>query len=99
MVVESNAEWQGIFRKGFKRAGFRMLLTEDPGRALSRFRQDATVADCVIFSSQQLGRRALEAFNHFGDDPKTSFVRPCCCWTRASGNGSRTSAPRNSAVP
>jgi eukaryotic-like serine/threonine-protein kinase len=75
MVVESNADWQDIFRKGFKRAGYRMLLTEDPARALSRFRQDGTVADCVIFSAQQLGRQAVDMFNHFADDPKTNFVR------------------------
>ena len=74
MVVESNAKMQDIFRKGFKLAGYRVLLTSDPGRALERFRQNTATADCIIFNAQELGRTALDAFNKFGGDTKINFV-------------------------
>jgi len=74
MVVESNVEMQNIFRSGFRKAGYRVLLTSDPKRAIQRFRQDATVADCVIFNAQELGEAAIDGFNQFGKDPKTNFV-------------------------
>ena len=75
MVVESNARMQDIFRDGFKKAGYRVLLTSDPARAVERFRLDGTAADCVLFSAPELGESALEMFNELGDDSKTSFVR------------------------
>ena len=74
MVVESNADLQNIFRSGFRKAGYRVLLTSDPARALQRFQQDAATADCVLFSSQELGHGALEAFNQLATDPKTQLV-------------------------
>jgi len=74
MIVESNAKMQDVFREGLKRAGYRVLLTSDPGRALTRFRQDATAANCVVFNAQELGQSALEAFNRLGEDPKANFV-------------------------
>ena len=74
MVVESNTHMQDIFRQGLRRAGYRVLLTSDPDTALSRFRQDATAADCVVFNAQELGQSALEMFNQFGEDTKTHFV-------------------------
>ena len=75
MVVESNARMQDILRDGLKRAGYRVLLTSDPSRAVDRFRQDGTAADCVLFSAPELGESALEMFNALGEDSKTSFVR------------------------
>jgi serine/threonine-protein kinase len=75
MVVESNQQMQDLFRDGLKRAGYRVLLTSDPVRALARFRQDATAAECVVFNAQELGQSALEQFNALDDDPKTRFVR------------------------
>ena len=74
MVVESNTRMQDVFRESLKKAGFRVLLTSDPERALERFRQDASTADCVIFSSQDLGESALEVFNRLGSDKRTHFV-------------------------
>lgn len=71
MVVESNVRMQDIFRKGFKRAGYRVLLTSDPQRAMTRFKQDALAADCVLFNAQGLGESALEVFNEFGTSSKT----------------------------
>ena len=62
---------QDVFREGFKRAGYRVLVIADPARAVSRFRQDPKVADCVIFNAQQIGQRALEMFNELGEDQRT----------------------------
>lgn len=74
MVVESNPEMQDVFRKGLKRAGWRVLLTIDPARALERFRHEPRgAADCVIFNAQELGESALTVFNRFGDDTKTDY--------------------------
>jgi len=74
MVVESNAKMQDLFRGGLKRAGYRVLLTSDPQRAVQRFRADAATADCVVFNAQEIGRSALAAFNLFGEDKKIDFV-------------------------
>jgi serine/threonine-protein kinase len=74
MIVESNPQMQDIFRDGFKRAGYRVLLTSDPARALYRFQQDADAAECVVFNAQQIGKPALETFNHFAEDTRTNFV-------------------------
>lgn len=74
MVVESNSKLQDIFRDGLKRAGYRVLLTSDPERALDRFRQDSSTADCVVLNAQEVGKSALTAFNHLGDDNRTRLV-------------------------
>ncbi len=74
MVVESNAQMQNVFRDGLKRAGWRVLLTIDPARALERFRHEPQgVADCVVFNAQELGESALEIFNRFAEDTKTNY--------------------------
>jgi eukaryotic-like serine/threonine-protein kinase len=74
MVVESNAQLQDIFRKGFKQAGYRVLVTADPVSAVGRFRQDVSVADCVIFNAQQIGKSALDMFNQLHEDVKTRSI-------------------------
>ena len=74
MFIESNLKMQDIFRDGLKRAGYRVLLTSDPQRALARFEDDAKSADCVVFSTGDLGESALEAFNAFGDGEKTRNI-------------------------
>jgi len=74
MIVESDSQLQDVFRKGFKQAGYRVLVTADPARAAGRFRQDATVADCVVFNAQQIGRPALDVFNELGMDKRTRAV-------------------------
>jgi len=74
MVVESNAKMQDLFRDGLKRAGYRVLLTSDPQRAVERFRQDASTADCVVFNAQEIGRSAMTAFNLFAEDKNIDFV-------------------------
>ena len=74
MIVESDGHMQDIFRKSFKHAGYRVLVTADPGRAAGRFRQDAAVADCVLFCAEQIGRHALDMFNQMGEDKRTASV-------------------------
>jgi eukaryotic-like serine/threonine-protein kinase len=74
MIVESDGQMQDIFRKSFKLSGYRVLVTADPGRAAGRFRQDAAVADAVLFSAQQIGAPALEMFNQLGKDKRTESV-------------------------
>jgi len=74
MVVESNPKMQDLFRDGLKRAGYRVLLTSDPHRAVARFRQEPATADCVLFNAQEIGRSALAAFNLFGEDKNIGSV-------------------------
>ena len=74
MVVESDAKIQDVFREGFKRAGYRVLVIADPVRAVSRFRLDPTVADCAVFNAQTLGQTALEMFNELGAEERTQAV-------------------------
>lgn len=74
MVVESDGQMQDIFRKGFKQAGYRVLVTADPARAAGRFRQDAGVADCVVFNAQKIGPAALQMYNEMGEDKRTQAV-------------------------
>jgi len=74
MVVESDSQMQDVFRDGFKRAGYRVLLTSDPDRALDRFRHDPDVAECIVFNAQQLGRSALTMFNEFGRSKEVSYI-------------------------
>ncbi len=69
MVVEANVKMQDIFREGLKRAGYRVLMTTDPRRALERLIQDPAAAACVIFNAQEVGQGAVEAFNRLADDP------------------------------
>jgi eukaryotic-like serine/threonine-protein kinase len=74
MFVESNVQMQDIFRTGLKRSGYRVLVISDPERALGRFKQDAKAADCVVFSTDELGRPALEAFNRMAENEGTEPI-------------------------
>jgi serine/threonine-protein kinase len=74
MVVESNSRLQDLFREQLKKAGFRVLLTSDPQRALERFRDEPSTAECLILNAQQIGRPALEVFNQFGEETKIQHV-------------------------
>ena len=91
MVVESNTKMQDVLRTGFRRAGYRVLLTSDPTRAFERFHNDATTGDAVLINAQSIGEGAVEIFNRFGNDPKTDFVRvallldtPQVAWKKAA---------------
>jgi eukaryotic-like serine/threonine-protein kinase len=74
MFVESNIQLQDVLRDRLKSKGYRVLVTQDPDRALSRFADGSRVADCVIFSTGELGEPALEAFNRFGEAKHTGRI-------------------------
>jgi len=74
LVVESNAQMQDIFREGLKKAGYRVLMTADPGRALARLQQDSSAAECIVLSAQEVGPGALQAFNEMIGDKRTETI-------------------------
>jgi serine/threonine-protein kinase len=74
MLVESNYQLQDIIRQKLKNTGYRVLVTADPDRALGRFASGDKAADCVIFSTGELGEEALAAFNRFADGPHTAEI-------------------------
>ncbi len=75
MLVESKANLQNAIRERLKSRGYRVLIIQDPNRALARFDPlDDPPADCVIFSAAELGALALEAFNKFADDEHTCEI-------------------------
>lgn len=74
MVVESNVKMQDLLRELFKRNGYRVLVANDPGRAIDRFYTDATAAEVVLFSTGEVGRAALDGFNRFGEETGTRDI-------------------------
>ncbi len=74
MVVEANTKMQDLLRDGLKRAGYRVLLTSDPNRAMQRFDDDQPPADAIIFSTGGVGKPAVEAFNRFGQEERTRQI-------------------------
>ncbi len=74
LVVESNPKWQDIFREGFKRVNYRVLVIADPERAVARLRQDNKAAECIVFCAQGLGEAALNGFNMLSGDDRTVSV-------------------------
>jgi serine/threonine-protein kinase len=74
MFVESNVQLQDVMRERLKTKGYRVLVTRDPERALARFADGSKAADCVIFSTGELGESALDAFNRFGDGQHTGPI-------------------------
>ncbi len=74
LVVESNHEVQNLLREQLKKRGYRVLITNDPARAIQRFEDEIRTAHCAIFSAQDLGMRAVEAFNHLGEGTTTSDI-------------------------
>ena len=74
MVVESNQKMQDVFRSSSKKAGYKVLVTSDPTRAVERFFQDPDHADFIVFNAQLLGIKAVKAFNRLGEDVGTQHV-------------------------
>jgi len=68
MVVESADAAQIKIRDFFTGLGYRVLITENPQRALSRFSRSPFPADCLVLSTFTLGEDALEAFNRISED-------------------------------
>ena len=87
MVVESDVKTQDIFRKSFKQAGYRVFVTADPGRAAGRFRQDSSVADCIVFSASKSDRWHWICSTSWARIRGPSRCRPSCCSMRARSNG------------
>lgn len=69
MVVESMEKDQQSLRQFFTKLGYRVLVTESPQRALTRFSTTPPPADCLVISAQTLGVAAVEAFNALSADP------------------------------
>ncbi|MCC9601842.1 protein kinase [Stieleria sp. JC731] len=75
MLVESKANLQNAIRERLKARGYRVLIIQDPNRALARFEDsDEMAADCVIFSAAEMGTLALEAYNKFASDEHTAEI-------------------------
>jgi len=69
MLVEASERAQQALRQFFGKLGYRVLLTESPQRALTRFASKPPPADCLIVSTHALGAAAVEAFNSLSSDP------------------------------
>jgi CheY-like chemotaxis protein len=74
MVVETGEQSQQALRQLFTGLGYRVLMTENPERALGRFSTTPLPADCLVVSAQALGDTALEAFNRLSTDSFFSGV-------------------------
>jgi serine/threonine-protein kinase len=69
MIVESQEKAQQTLREFFTKLGYRVLVTENPQRALTRFATTPPPADLLVISAQFLGAAAVEAFNALSTDP------------------------------
>jgi serine/threonine protein kinase len=74
MIVESDVKMQDTLREQFKRNGYRVLVSADPNRVLSRFFDDTQAADLILFTTSNNGRTALEIFNRFGKEQQTRDI-------------------------
>jgi CheY-like chemotaxis protein len=74
MLVESSATGQQRLREFFTKLGYRVLLTENPQRALARFSNMPPPANCLVLSATSLGTAAVEAFNTLSSDPALAAV-------------------------
>jgi serine/threonine-protein kinase len=86
LVVESDPKWQDIFRGGFKRVNYKVLVTADPRRAVDRVRQDLAAVQCLVFCAQGLGEAALTGFNELGTDKKTAAMPALLLLDEPQGN-------------
>ena len=59
MIVESDVKMQDTLRELFKKNGYRVLVSGDPNRVLSRFFDDNQAADLILFTTSNNGRTAL----------------------------------------
>jgi eukaryotic-like serine/threonine-protein kinase len=67
LFIESNVKLQNIVREQLKKLGYRVLIISDPDRAIARMEDDIRLADCAIFSAQDLGADSVVAFNKLGE--------------------------------
>jgi serine/threonine-protein kinase len=72
LVVESKIEMQDLLRDRLKKHGYRVLVFNEPKRALNRvLDSERKLCDCVIFCTGELGEIALDGFNEFGATDQT----------------------------
>ena len=74
MVVETSQTAQESLRTFFTKLGYRVLMTENPQRALARFSSIPPPADCLVISGLSLGEDAVAAFNTLSTDPYFATV-------------------------
>ena len=74
MIVESGTAMQNLLRDQLKKSGFKVLVTSDARRPMTWFTDSEKPADCVVFSTANLGQQALESFNEFGQSPNSSTI-------------------------
>jgi serine/threonine-protein kinase len=74
MLVESSQKAQQVLREFFTKLGYRVLVTENPQRALTRFASTPLPADCLVLSTHSLGDDAVTAFNTLTSDPFLAAV-------------------------
>ncbi len=74
MIVENSETTAAKLRKLFTNLGFRVLETESPKRALSRFSSTPLPADALLLSALHLGGESVEAFNELSRDPFLAAV-------------------------
>ncbi|MFM7183502.1 MAG: protein kinase domain-containing protein [Planctomycetota bacterium] len=74
MLVEAGEKPQQALREMFGKLGYRVLLTENPQRALARFTGTPVPADFLVISTRELGAPAVDAFNRLSADPQFATV-------------------------
>ena len=74
MLIESDPNIQKMMRSHLKSRGFRVLMTEDPRRALARFNEEDLPAQCLVFSAVELEEKAVGAYESFTSNPSTMGI-------------------------
>ena len=74
MLVESSEKAQQVLREFLGKLGYRVLVTQSPQRALSRFATTPPPADCLIVSTRSLGEEAVQVFNGLACDDQLADV-------------------------
>jgi serine/threonine-protein kinase len=74
MLVESDVKRQDLLRDALRQTGYRVLVTDDPARAVMWFREQHEPADAVVLDASVLGDPALSAFNRLIAGPRTRNV-------------------------
>ena len=74
MLVESDTKRQDLLRDALRQTGYRVLVTDDPARAVMWFREQHEPADAVVLDASVLGDPALSAFNRLIAGPRTRHV-------------------------
>jgi serine/threonine-protein kinase len=94
MFVEADSKMQNVLRDNLKARGFRVLMTSDPARAISRFEEDEPPAHCLVFSTLELGEAAVDAYERFISQPATGtfpailmLAQPHHAWESRTDDG------------